>query len=502
MRDRIRRLRRSIRSPVRSRIVVTRVYSKVSRYSKIAADVGRERPILIDENLSGIEVSVVNWVELPDLAAVTLLAAAFASVAHRSQTHISKVWLVGWLMIVLHFTGFLFLNLPGNWGTLAESIGLDALTWAGLLFMWASVPYWRETSSQWMLAALIVANTLYISVLVAGPAPAWSLNLAAALFGLLPVAVAVSVSRKFSHPLRWAILILYCALSIFLLIFQHRPGIGVMLALNAVMFTVYFGCSTHFWYTYRRATTGALITIAGFFAWAGVFVAGPAILVFLPQIHVENGAWNLPKYLVALGMILLLLEDQIEHNRHLALHDHLTGLPNRRLFQDRLASALDRARRSESNAALLLIDLNQFKHVNDTLGHHTGDLLLQRVASILSGRVRRSDTVARTGGDEFSIILEEPTCRADAAQVAQFLVQLLSEPMQLGEHTVQIGASVGIAVFPEDSSDSESLCIAADLRMYNDKRNSVDEGADAPSAVAAPYSEPAPQAKAALQMGR
>jgi len=88
------------------------------------------------------------------------------------------------------------------------------------------------------------------------------------------------------------------------------------LALNAVLFTVYLGCCIHFWYTYRRATAGAFVTIAGFMAWAMVFLVAPLMAAFLPATQVEKGVWNLPKYLVALGMILLLLEDQIEHNKH------------------------------------------------------------------------------------------------------------------------------------------------------------------------------------------
>jgi diguanylate cyclase (GGDEF)-like protein len=174
-------------------------------------------------------------------------------------------------------------------------------------------------------------------------------------------------------------------------------------------------------------------------------------------------------------MILLLLEDQIEHNRHLALHDYLTGLPNRRLFEDRLTGALERARRANASAALLLIDLDHFKQVNDTLGHHVGDLLLQRVGQMFSDRVRRSDTVARTGGDEFSVILEEPTSREDARRVGQSLMQLLHDPLDLNGKAVSVGASFGVAVFPEDAADAESLCIAADKRMYVEKNPKADQ---------------------------
>ena len=411
----------------------------------------------------------MNWSELPDLAAVALLAGAFASVARRGNTAVYKVWLTGWLVIVLHFAAFLFLTAPGIWGKVAESVGLIALTWAGILFMWASVPFRRRRSSRWIFAALLLTNTLYIPLVTGCLRAGWALVPVSILFGALPLVIALATVRKLNHPLRWTLVALYAGLSIFLLIFQRQPGSSDALGLDAVLFTVYFGCAIHFWYAYRRVTTGAFITISGFLAWASVFVIAPLMAAHWPAIQVESEVWNLPKYVVAVGMILLLLEDQIEHNRHLALHDYLTGLPNRRLFEDRLSGALERARRAEATAALLVIDLDRFKHVNDTLGHPVGDLLLKRVAQLFSGRVRRTDTVARTGGDEFSVILEEPTSRENAIQVGRSLMHILQEPLQLGKHTVQVGASIGMAIFPDDGADMESLCVAADARMYDEK---------------------------------
>ena len=439
---------------------------------------------------------MVNWSVLPDLGAVGLLAGAFASVARRNQTHVSKIWLTGWLMISLHFAAGLFENAPGAWGVLDGIIVIGALTWAGLLFMWASVPYRQESSSRTMLIALLIANTFYIGLLAVGPVPAWALNLGAALFGVLPLAVGLSTVKKFESSLRWTVIGLYGSLSVFLLLFQQRPN-GTELAVNGVLFTVYLGCCIHFSMAYRRSTAGAFITIAGFLGWASVFLVAPLLHALFPAVHVEGEVWNLPKYVVSVGMILLLLEDQIEHNKHLALHDHLTGLPNRRLYQDRLASALERARRFEAQTALLVIDLDSFKQVNDTLGHHVGDMVLQKVAVLFSSRVRRSDTVARTGGDEFSVILEEPTSRAEATHVGRSLMQLLNEPLQLGEHTVCIGASVGIAVFPEDAGEMEALCIAADLRMYDAKHlaHGKREPAETPRPPrAVPRLEPRPRA--------
>jgi diguanylate cyclase (GGDEF)-like protein len=440
----------------------------------------------------------LNWSALPDLAAVGLLTGAFASVARRNQTDNSDGWLIGWLMIALHFAASLFENLPGAAGEWGSLISMTALGWGGILFMWASVPYRRkQPSSRWMLLGLLTANTLYFLLLVFASSTTWALVPSASLFGLVPLTVAVIAIRKVKHPLRWVIVLLFICLSTFLLLVQYRPSNGSDLALNGVLFTVYFGCCIHFWYAYRRSSAGSIVTTFGFLAWASVFLVGPIIYYKFPNLHVEAEVWNLPKYLVAVGMILLLLEDQLEHNRHLALHDHLTGLPNRRLYQDRLANALERARRSESHIALLVLDLNGFKMVNDTFGHHVGDLVLQRVGELFSTRVRRSDTVARTGGDEFSIILEEPTSPAAAEHVAASLMHLLDQPLLIGEHTIQVGTSVGMASFPEDARDMESLCIAADLRMYNLK-HSISE--DKPSSEF-PIKGPFPSLQQGMQAG-
>jgi diguanylate cyclase (GGDEF)-like protein len=414
----------------------------------------------------------LDWSKLPDLAAVTLLAIAFAAVARRSQAPVSALWLTGWVMIALHFAAFIFVPAAGRLGTIAAFFGMAALAWAAILFMWASVPYRKKTSSFWMLCALLGTNTLYFAIILVGPTPYWALTSAAVLFGALPAGIALIYLREDNHPQRWTLVTLYCALSIFLLFFQNRPGNGQTLALNAVLFTVYFGCCLHFMYAYRQTTAGAFVTIAGFLGWAGVFVIAPALGTVLPDVHLESEVWNLPKYVVAVGMILLLLEEQIEHNKYLALHDELTGLPNRRLFQDRLSSSLERARRTGSHTALLLVDLDQFKQVNDTLGHHVGDLLLKRVGTVFSDRVRKSDTVARTGGDEFSVILDDPIGREDAERVGMSLIEMLGEPFEMGNRTLQIGASIGIALFPEDAADGEGLCIAADLRMYEFKHKS------------------------------
>jgi diguanylate cyclase (GGDEF)-like protein len=415
----------------------------------------------------------VNWTKLPDLAAVALLTCAFASVARRGTTTGSRPWLVGWVLITFQFAALLFLNAPGLVGNLASAVGIACLTSGGALFMWAAVSYRNERSSQWMLIAQLITNTYYAILISSDNVAPWALNVAAVALGLAPLAITLISLRRFNHPLRWVFVGICFALSIFLLIVQNWPMTGPMLALNGLLFTVYGCCCLNVWYSYRRATAGALITIMGFCGWAAVFVIIPIANTF-PHMQIQSEVLNLPKYVVAVGMILLLLEDQIEHNKYLALHDELTGLPNRRLFLDRLALSLERSRRLGTKAALLVIDLDRFKQVNDTLGHHAGDLLLQKVSSLFSSRVRRSDTLARTGGDEFSLILEEPTNYSNARLVAQSLLQLLEEPVQIAEQQVKVGASIGIGIYPDDAPNLEALCIAADLRMYESKNLSKD----------------------------
>ena len=414
---------------------------------------------------------VLDWSKLPDLAAVVLLTCAFASVARRGQTAVSILWLTGWILVALHFVAFMFLDCSGIAGTVAADIGVAALADAGVLFMYASVPYREELSSKIMLLSLLATNTLYICILNVSPAADWALTPAALSFGALPLGIALADIGTIQSRLRWLVVALNCLLSAFLLLVQHQPNNGPSLALDGVLFTVYFGCCLHFWLSLRRATGGALITIAGFFAWSSVFLVGPLLDAFAPNARVDSEVWNLPKYVVAVGMILLLLEEQLEHNKYLALHDELTGLPNRRLFQDRLAVALERARRAGSKVAVLVVDLDRFKQVNDTLGHHAGDLLLQLVSAIFLGRIRNSDTVARTGGDEFSVILEDTADRASATGVAGSLLRYLNSPLTIQNTTVWVGASIGVAVFPDDAQEMESLCIAADLRMYSEKND-------------------------------
>lgn len=150
----------------------------------------------------------------------------------------------------------------------------------------------------------------------------------------------------------------------------------------------------------------------------------------------------------------------------LARHDALTGLPNRALLNDRVEHAVARARRSGRNAAVLMVDMDGFKFVNDLHGHAVGDQMLQAVAERLAQCVRQTDTVARFGGDEFVILLEDLLDRNDAVLIADKLIAAINEPFELTVGAVRVGVSVGIAYFPRDAPDSQQLLKRADMAMY------------------------------------
>jgi len=163
-------------------------------------------------------------------------------------------------------------------------------------------------------------------------------------------------------------------------------------------------------------------------------------------------------------------EERIQRVAH---HDSITGLPNRILFNDRLVQAMSLARRNARQFALLYLDLDKFKKVNDALGHAAGDELLRGVAARVREQVRESDTVARIGGDEFAVILPDIGRREEAAVVAAKIVAALILPFRVGggRQSVEIGTSIGIAIYPADARDAEALVKAADAAMYAAKQS-------------------------------
>ena len=166
--------------------------------------------------------------------------------------------------------------------------------------------------------------------------------------------------------------------------------------------------------------------------------------------------------------------EQKEAARDAALHDALTGLPNRALFDDRLTHAISRATRKSSALAVLFIDLDGFKTINDTYGHDTGDAVLQTTARRLKGNTRDNDTVSRYGGDEFLCLLTEIQDEKNISMIAEKIIQAITAPLNASLSDLNfnsvIGASIGISIFPKDGTTANALVKSADTAMYRSKK--------------------------------
>jgi two-component system cell cycle response regulator len=171
--------------------------------------------------------------------------------------------------------------------------------------------------------------------------------------------------------------------------------------------------------------------------------------------------------------VRLLYRELAQYSRaqqELALHDALTGLPNRRLLEDRIATTLQHANRNHHKAAIMYIDLDGFKAINDTYGHAYGDEVLKTIAKRLLDCSRKEDTVARLGGDEFMVVLSEVNGLADAQGPAAKIVEAVSEPIFINDLTLGLSTSIGISIYPDDAETVDALISIADYALYEAKR--------------------------------
>lgn len=190
-------------------------------------------------------------------------------------------------------------------------------------------------------------------------------------------------------------------------------------------------------------------------------------LLTITAIHDDNGKIT---HFAALFTDITHIRENEDKIRRLAYYDPLTGLPNRRLLEDRLELAISHANRSKQHLAVIFLDLDHFKQVNDTLGHAAGDELLLDVSRRIRHRLREDDTLARLGGDEFIVLLPELNEPEEASRIAQRLIETVAKPFRIGNHEFRIGCSLGISLYPDDAGSAEQLIHHADAAMYQAKQ--------------------------------
>src|SRR5579863_3019942 len=387
---------------------------------------------------------------LPALIALAILVAVFAAISRQHTRERVRLWLAGWILVLLR-AAVQFAN-PPQPATfhMRAAIGLSALELASAMFVVSVAPQASSAARQFVVALVVALPALvYTNAMVA------DVSSSGFYYGVVAVGcagtlllLAIYYRKLTTYVALVGSAILVVTGLVFWAITAGRADYGIHIILAAMN----FAAAGLFWYRLRRTSAGVLATVFGFFCWGASFPAAILLQNYGAAGRLDAEVWDIPKYLVAIGMIVTLLEEQIMESEHLAYHDALTGLPNRRLLQDRLLQAMAHAARSGLKVAVLLLDLDDFKGVNDTFGHSIGDGVLQEVVGRLSARLRAADTLARTGGDEFTVISEV----ADT-QGAQTLVWALEAalllPLRVERRTVKLGVSVGFALYPDDATD-------------------------------------------------
>jgi diguanylate cyclase (GGDEF)-like protein/PAS domain S-box-containing protein len=541
---------------------------------------------------------------LLDILIIGLLVVLFGSIYRRHATVRVRFWLLGWLFILIHF-GILLFNPADDLGQrLIIAASESALLLCGVAFALSSGLV-REKGWGYAASALLLSlpPVLYlITVLVWNGRPALLAGIGAATQASYAVVVLRLGHGRTSPEIasrakvaRWwgATIVAASTIWLGLLLRDGQAGNSIypllseIFAMNAVLY----------WEDFRRLAAGVLVSVAGLAAWGAVFPCAVAMEAFFPQVHVMGEIWNVPKYFVAFGMILTLLEEQkrdadvrsqeyrvlFESNPHpmwifdmdtlrflavndaavahygytaeqframtlrdirppeevermeksvqeatgdgsvhlsgpwthilrdgrciqteitshsiqfegkkarfslvqdvterqqmhqklvhQANHDTLTGLPNRLLLMDRMEQALAAAARRGKKAAVMCLDIDRFKQINDTYGHAVGDLCLKEVADRLKSRLRGEDTVARSGGEEFTVIAGDLVSAADATRVAEDLLTAVRRPLVAEEYPIDITASFGIALYPDHGTEAGALWRSADAAMYRVKRS-------------------------------
>jgi diguanylate cyclase (GGDEF)-like protein/PAS domain S-box-containing protein len=534
--------------------------------------------------------------EVLDILILGLLVVLFASIYRKRATSRVRCWLAGWILVLLHFAVLLFPAVSSWAQELVDSLSISALILSGLCFLFSasaiseSAPCSGLTAFGVGLPAIFYTNYVIfhgshqwpqfvaaVTIAASGMVLAWRLDRGRRRVGAA-IALAFSVSG-------------ICTI---LSIAHHEPDQGIL----AILFEIFLTFAALYWFDFRRLSTGVLTSILGLLAWAAVFPVALLCEYLIPAAQIPPGLWDIPKFFVAFGMILTLLEDEFlaaaratEHYRllfaasphpmwvqdrktlrilevneaaiahygysreefvamtlrdlrptedvgtihkentgstptklagpwrhrrkdgsyiqvdmashaidymgckcsfvmvqdvtdrqqmheqlvHQAHHDLLTGLPNRLLLEDRMKQSLAQAARHGQHAAVLCLDLDGFKQINDTFGHAAGDLCLQQVVARIGARLRAVDTFARTGGDEFVIVLGDLVNGNSALMVARSVLESISKPIEVDDFSFDVSASIGIALYPEDGTDPSQLRRAADGAMYRAKQAGGDQ---------------------------
>jgi diguanylate cyclase (GGDEF)-like protein len=383
------------------------------------------------------------------------------------------LWLIG--LVFIFFEAIVHAAYPpsGTWRIVAHVVALNFFFAAGAIFLWASG---RDIFPRKATLAYLLLNSLPVVVLLT----VYGLDIrdprvyhAVAALGLvLGIVSAFTIARTWRLGRGWWVLLVQLCTWIPIWLFASAGSFRD--ATYFVLFVLYFATAVVFQISLPRQSLGRVAIVTGFVIWSLVFLSHSWVTTRPGYDAIADEIWNLQKFLVTIGMLLVLLEQQVSTNEWYAFHDHLTGLPNQRLFEDRLSAAIQQSQINNTRTALLMVDLDGFKLINDTHGHHVGDELLRHIAHNLRGAIRVPDTLARLGGDEFMIIATDLPSDQPADHIARTSATRISHALRkvvnINGNALNVTGSIGVAVYPDDTTDEVLLRRLADQRMYEQKR--------------------------------
>ena len=406
----------------------------------------------------------MNPALVPNFCALLAFLCAFRPLAKRAGKH-TNPWFVGWIFLLAH----LALQMVGGGETTHATFRLFCHWTLEIGAIWflraaASAP---RTRLSFLLTATMVVPVFLVATLAAFESHAHWWNAAAAL----SLATPWIVLRRLPHALTEVRQKMCKAFAVVAVLVAPIAAFDVVFALSLIHCLLFMGAAIMYWELVRRGSPGIVTAVVGLVFWG--FTYPISLLVFRSgdSSSAMQAVWYLPSYFVAFGMILTLIEEHVQHTEELAMHDSLTALPNRRLFEDRLEQAVLMAPKTGCMLACVVIDVDNFKQSNDRFGHHIGDGLLQAVATRLGWHMQPGDTLARTGGDEFAAVLPRIQSLEHLRFIVGAMMSATSAPVVVGRKAMRVGLSIGIAVHPTAGEDAESLRRSADAAMYDAKRN-------------------------------
>jgi diguanylate cyclase (GGDEF)-like protein len=410
----------------------------------------------------------VNYSVVPDFVAIGGLIAVFWTLLRRTRESRLNFWLVGWGLLLIHIVAeFVARNTPGS-ANGAWSVAVAMLILTANAFLWASNDQldigWRNLS---IVVFSAVPDVAFLTLDTYGSHSTWAYALltAAGMGSMLWMLRAWHTAAD-RPTRRWRTSLVLAAYAVQgALVAWGHPGEAV----TWMLVWHYLAVAEFYRATAPCPSASVRFTMISFIAWAFVFPVANLMYLLWPHVHVDGEVWNLPKFLVATGMTFTLLEEQLSKAEYASLHDALTGLPNRRMLVRQLQETMTRARVAGALMALVVIDLDGFKEINDTLGHAVGDEVLQWAARQFRTRLGRGDVLARLGGDEFAVVLTDVPDRDAADRIAQNLRLALASGMVTRGRQLAIRASVGFSMYPADGEEADRLYAVADRAMYERK---------------------------------